>query len=222
MKKVLLGILLYSTFVGVSYSQEQHLASAIAQPLHALLENANNLSSEELDSQCTKTIEELSEIISTWNDELSGKLFLPIIKHLQGAWFSDAAYKKLAKTLQEILLKCNERTIQNSATAHGADGRASCSRMLFRKLLQLSRQDFLNIAMPVLDLVTFLEVATPGVFQASLQYIERISEDFTYMKNLLKRKRVSQQDTEVARAFFQKFPSEIIDQLAEIIECEVQ
>jgi hypothetical protein len=106
--------------------------------------------------------------------------------------------------------------------AHGADGRTSCSRVILDKLLQLPQQDFLKVVQPVIELIMFLENGTPGIFKASLPYIEGISGEIAVIRNFLQRVRVSPQETEAARAFFQKFPPNVIDKLAEIAARGIQ
>jgi hypothetical protein len=221
MKKVLLGILLCSTFVGVSYSFDiasfcnsiEQLSDAVSQPLHALLDNANNLSSEELDLQCAKTIEDLEAILRRWPKDFPTTMFIPIIQRLRDTRFSEAAHRKIAETLQEIFSTCNGITTGHAASTHIANNRELCCQAILDKLLQLSRQDFLNIVQPIIELITFLRNGTAGMFNASFPYIERISERLARKRPYLQKVRIRPEEAEAVNNFFEKFPSNILEQL---------
>jgi hypothetical protein len=252
MKKVLLGILLCSTIVGVSpqkavcsaeerdrLAEEKRRQKEIIEyldPLLMLMRNAGSYKKPKLDLQCHEAIEKTREAIPLEEDFT--KYFSQLIHYLCDAnmEFSEdaqAIHAKLAQTLLQILE--NYESILGMRTQFFLPTESdpgAYSRALLRGLLRLPQNDFLKTFQTVLNVITFLENAPAGVFNASIAHLAQISPIFlcmirhSYYTKRQQRQHIthriaissSPQDIQAAGAFFASLPNGALDRLIGKVE----
>jgi hypothetical protein len=220
MRRVLLGIILCSAIICFSRqtvvcsddfeAMEQRFIKKLLLPFTELIEKGEALDKYGnyfLNLECRKVIKGTEKIINQWNRDFPARFFIPTIQRLREIKFSEATHAKLAETLGQIISECSYQTMLNSA--HGYDKsnaiRSSYNRDVLLLLLKCSQANFLAASQRFIDVITFLEEATAGVYNASRQYMLKIinypmsecydSSGFNVVES-------SAQDEQVAHQFF--------------------